>query len=72
MDMKIYRNASAQGAMHPTPTGDLQKPAALACIQVADQFDGPINGVKLSQCGSSIQGMHRVRPVVTELDADVL
>nr|WP_231716284.1 hypothetical protein [Desulfosarcina alkanivorans] len=72
MKMKFYRHAGTQGAMHPTATGDLQKPAALIGVQVADQFDRPINGIKLSQCGFSIRELHRVRSVVAELDADIL
>jgi hypothetical protein len=72
MKTEFYRHAGAQGSVHPTSTGDLQKPASLACIQVADQFDGPVNGVKLPQCGLSIRVLHRVRPVVAESNADIL
>jgi hypothetical protein len=72
MNMKLYRNACTQGPMHPAPTGDFQKPATLARIQVTYQLDGPVNGVKLSQCGFFTKSLlHLVYSVVAELDTDI-
>jgi hypothetical protein len=64
-------HACAQGAVHPTPVGDFQKPPALGRVQVAYQLDGPVNGIDPLEDDFAARGLLRIRPVVAEPDAGI-